>query len=138
MSEIANVCTVSLLIFPKYALFLKRISKKVNDMNWVFPAEFWIPIVFPNFNFNCPKILELKNLPEQVKKEFCCQNLFWPFNVWINCSNDLKNFANSPPSAWNFKSFSQSLEQFFLTVGQNNFINKYFWKGVHHTRLNSL
>jgi hypothetical protein len=33
-------------------------------------------------------------------------------------------FANSWPSALNFKSFSQSLEQFFLTVGQNNFGNK--------------
>jgi hypothetical protein len=29
-------------------------------------------------------------------------------------------FANSRPSAWNFESFSQSLEQFFLTVGQDN------------------
>ena len=29
----------------------------------------------------------------------------------------LKKFANSRPSALNFKSFSQSLEQFFLTVG---------------------
>ena len=32
----------------------------------------------------------------------------------MNCSSDLKNF----------KSFSRSLEQFFLTVGQNNFGNK--------------
>ena len=32
--------------------------------------------------------------------------------------------ANSRPSASNFKSFSRSLEQFFLTVGQNNFGNK--------------
>ena len=45
--------------------------------------------------------------------------------VWINCSSDLKNFANSRPSASNFKSFSRSLEKFFLTaVGQNNFGNK--------------
>ena len=35
-----------------------------------------------------------------------------------------KNFANSRPSASNFKNFSRSLEQFFLTVGQNNFGNK--------------
>ena len=35
-----------------------------------------------------------------------------------------KIFANSRPSASNFKSFSQSLEQFLLTVGQNNFGNK--------------
>ena len=50
--------------------------------------------------------------------------MFWPFTVWINCSSDLKNFANSRPSASKFKSFCQSLEQFFLTVGQNNFGNK--------------
>ena len=42
----------------------------------------------------------------------------------MNCSGDLKYFANSRPSASNFKSFSRSLEQFFLTVGQNNFGSK--------------
>ena len=66
----------------------------------------------------------LINLQEQVKKAFCYQKLFWPFTVWINCSSDLKTFANSPPSVSNFKSLSLSLEQFFLTVGQNNFGNK--------------
>ena len=66
----------------------------------------------------------MRNLQEQVKKAFCYQKLFWPFTVWINCSSDLKNFANSRPSTSNFKSFSRSLEQFFLTVGQNNFGNK--------------
>ena len=45
-------------------------------------------------------------------------------SVTKNCSSDLKHFANSRPSASNFKSFSRSLEQFFLTVGQNNFDNK--------------
>ena len=39
-------------------------------------------------------------------------------------NSDIKNFANSRLSASNFKSFSLSLEQFFLTVGQNNFGNK--------------
>ena len=113
-----------------------------------FSSDFWIPIFYSNFNSN----------------DFCYQNLFWPFNVWINCSNDHKNFANSRPSASNFKSFSRSLkpfwtdqncfghiegqginlqlffkfsafslefqkfsrslEQLFLTVGQNNFGNK--------------
>ena len=79
----------------------------------------------------------MRNLQEQVKKTFCYQKLFWPFTVWINCSSDLKNFANSQPSASNFKSFSRSLEQFFLTVGQNNFGNKIpfllyecFWKNI--------
>ena len=66
----------------------------------------------------------MKNLQEQVKKAFFYQKLFWPFTVWINCSINLNNFANSWPSASNFKSFSRSQEQFFLTVGQNNFGNK--------------
>ena len=60
----------------------------------------------------------------KLKKAFCYQKLFWPFTVWINCSSDLKIFANSRPSVSNFKSFSRSLEHFFLTVGQNNFCNK--------------
>ena len=50
--------------------------------------------------------------------------MFWPFTTQINCSSDLKIFANSRPSASNFKSFSRSLEQFFLSVGQTNFGNK--------------
>ena len=56
--------------------------------------------------------------------------MFWPFTVSINCSSHPKYFANSWPSASNFKCFSQSLEQFFLTVGQNNFGNKipFFFK----------
>ena len=66
----------------------------------------------------------MRNLQEQVKKAFCYQKLFWPFTVWINCSSDLKKFANSQPSASNFKSFSRSPEHFFLKVGQNNFDNK--------------
>ena len=55
----------------------------------------------------------------KVNKAFCFKN----------CSDlllvsDLKMFANSRPSALNYKSFSQSLEQFFPTLGQNNFGNK--------------
>ena len=49
---------------------------------------------------------------------------FSPSTIWMNYSTYLKNFANSRPSDSNFKSFSRSLEQFFLTVGQNNFGNK--------------
>ena len=60
----------------------------------------------------------MRNLQEQVKKAFCYQKLFWPFTVWINCSSDLKNFANSRPSASNFKSFSRSLKPYQNTKGQ--------------------
>ena len=44
--------------------------------------------------------------------------------LYLKVFSDLKKFANSQPSASNFKSFSQSQKQFFLTVGQNNFGNK--------------
>ena len=65
----------------------------------------------------------MRNLQEQVKKAFCYQKLFWPFTVWINCCSDLKNFANSRPSASNFKSFSRSLEQIF-----SHSRSEQFWK----------
>ena len=68
-----------------------------------FPADFYIPKNFSNLNYNCFIFLNLRNLQEQVKKEFCYQKLFWPFTVWINCSSDLKNFANSRPLASNSK-----------------------------------
>ena len=42
----------------------------------------------------------------------------------INYFSYLKKISNSQPSAANFKSFSLSLEQIFLTVGQNNYGNK--------------
>ena len=76
--------------------------------------------------YNCSIFWVLRNLQEQVKKAFCYQKLFWPFTVWINCSSDLKKIANSQPSASNYKSFSQSLEQFFLTVVQYNFGTKIY------------
>ena len=38
--------------------------------------------------------------------------------------SDLKKITNSRPSASNFKSFSRSLVQFFLTVGKKKFGNK--------------
>ena len=60
----------------------------------------------------------------KLKKHSVTKKMFWPFTAWTNCSSDLKIFANSRPSASSFKSFSRSLEQFFLTVGQNNFANK--------------
>ena len=55
------------------------------------PADLWIPIFFSNFNSDCcSNLLDTRNLHEQVKKAFCYQNSFWPFNVWINCYSDLK------------------------------------------------
>ena len=85
-----------------------------------FPVCFWIPINFSNLNSNCSNLSDMRNLREQVKKVFCCQKLFWPFTVWINCSRDLKKNSNCRIS----KDRSRSLEQFLLTVGQNNFGNK--------------
>ena len=43
---------------------------------------------------------------------------------YVHCSSDLKSFANSRSSASTSKSYFQSIEQFFLTVDQNNFRKK--------------
>ena len=80
----------------------------------------------------------MRNLQEQVKKAFCYQKLFWPFTVWMNCSTDLKNVANSRPSASNFRKNSGSLEQVFLTVDKNNFCNNIpFWGDKTNRRCQS-
>jgi hypothetical protein len=49
------------------------------------------------------------------------QKDYWPFTFWINCSSDLKRFANSRPFSIEFQKFSWI---FFLTLGRNNFGNK--------------
>ena len=79
----------------------------------IFPV--WILIVLIHYN--------LETSSNKLKKHSVTKNC-WPFTVRINCSSDPKYFENSQLSASNFKSFSWSLEQFFLTVGQNNFGNK--------------
>ena len=110
---------------------------KVRDLYHKFDFLNFLCIIQNPNNFflfeYCSNLLDLRNLQEQVEKAFCFQKMFWPLSLfeYLTCSNDLKNIANSWPPASNFKSFSKSLEQFFLTVGQNNFGNKipflYLW-----------
>ena len=88
-----------------------------------FPVGFSIPIIFSNLNCNCSNVLEMRNLLELTKNSILIQKLYKLFTVPINCSSYLKN---SWPSTSNFKSFSRSIEQFFLTVGQNNLVTMIF------------
>ena len=76
-----------------------------------------MPIIFSSLNYNCYIALGLRNLQQQVKRHSVS-------NIVLNCSRHLKIFVNSGPSTSNFKSFSQTLKQLFLTVGQNNYGNK--------------
>ena len=39
-----------------------------------FSCRFLNPNIFPNLNYNCSNILDLRNLQEQVKKAFCFKN----------------------------------------------------------------
>ena len=113
-------------MYWKFSNCIMKISSKCNVEKGFskFSCMFLNSDDFFNLKSNCSNLLDMRNLQEQVKKAFCYQKLFWPFTVSINFSSDLKHFANSRPSASNFKSFSQSLEQLFLTLGQNNFDNK--------------
>ena len=47
------------------------------------------------------------NLQEQLKKTFCYQNWFWPFNVWKNYSSDLKHFSRSSRTIFSHSSSEQ-------------------------------
>ena len=72
-------------------------------------------------NYNFSNLLDLRSFQEQVKKNSDakkCSDL--SLLEYLDCSSDLKKIANPRPSASNLKSFSRSLDQFLLTVGQNN------------------
>ena len=58
--------------------------------------QFWI------IHYNCSNESDQRNLQDHVKKVFCFKNCFY---IWINCPGDLKNLANSRPSASNSKKF---------------------------------
>ena len=99
--------------------------------------QYKILIDFSNFSYRFlnPSYFFWKTSKNKLKKYSVTKNCS---DLFTNCSSDLKSIANSRPSASNFKNFSRSLEQFFLTVGQNNFGNKiplpfqklswFFWK----------
>ena len=108
------LCDISKNLIFKFRLSVHQLKTQINYFS-SFSCRFLNPnIFFSNLNYICSNLLDIRNLQKQVKKLFSYQKLFWPFIVWINFSRDLKNFRH----------FSQSQEQFFLTVGQNNFGNK--------------
>ena len=91
--------------------------------------------IIPHFSIATKKTLS-------IFKALCYQKLFQPFTVWINCSSDLKNLKIWKFSAFSleFQKFFWSLEKFFLTVGQNKYVDfhifskpflnlKYGWQG---------
>ena len=65
----------------------------------------------------------MRSLKEQVKKHYVSKIV-----LTFHCLNKLfswsQNFCSCLAFSLEFQNFSRSLEQFFLTVGQNNFGNK--------------
>ena len=102
--------------------WLKEIFLHVSKSQYFF--SIWIVLIY--------KIWE--TFRHKLKTKTCSELSA----VWINCSTDLKNVANSRPSALNFKKISGSLEQVFLTVDKNNFCNKIpFWGDKTNRRCQS-
>ena len=82
-----------------------------------FPVGFWIPIIFSTLNLNCSNVLDLRN---KLKKSSVSKIV-----LTFHCFLQFQNFCKFLDSASDFKRFSRSLEQFFLTLlGQNNFGSK--------------
>ena len=51
----------------------------LNNMKWYF-SNFSCMFLNPNLNSNCSNLLSMRNVQEQVKKEFCyqnCSDLLW-------------------------------------------------------------
>ena len=108
---------------------MNRFSKPVNIQK----TFFWLFLHVSKSQYFFPFWLIIVLIWEKSRNKleklgnytvYCYQKMFWPFTAGINCSSDHKDFENSQPSASNFNSFSWSLEQFFLSVGQKNLINK--------------
>ena len=117
LSKALSIVDVSHIKVQSFGISGNKNRLLQNDYmhGWLFSnfsCMFLNPNIFFNLNSNCYNSLDKRNLQEQDKKASCYQKLFWPFTIWINCSSDFKIFANFWPSASNFKSFSQSLEQF--------------------------
>ena len=101
--------------------FLQRQSEhiiKVKGQN-----NFWQQNVFLTCYWRFPRSNKLEQLELKLEKIIGIQKHAGKVTVQINCSSDLKIFANYRPSASNFTRFSRSLEQFF-SHGLNNFGNK--------------
>ena len=92
---------------------LKKIRRKIkNKVRIIIFSNFSWMFVISNIFFQFEFLFVLiyfvwESSRNKLKKDFCYQKIFWPFAVWLNCSSDLKFFANVRPS-----------------VGQNNFGNK--------------
>ena len=95
-----------------------------KSISTIFTTNFLDEEIWTFSNFSC-MFLNPRNLQEQVKKAFCYQKLFWPFTVWVNCSSDLKSFANSGPTVSNLETFSQSIEHFFSQEVRSILVTKY-------------
>ena len=100
-SEYFSFCEI--VTYKEHLIFLQ-----ISNRNDFFQSELKL------FYF-----LDLRKLQYQVKKAFSYKKLFWPFTVWINCSMQWsQKFCNFSAFSLESKIFSQTLEQFFLTVGQ--------------------
>ena len=102
--------------------FGKLISDHWNDFStqYVVCHKFWNKIPFL-FCFSSYIPIICSNLLDRIEtfkklESIIIPKLFWTFTVGMNCSSDLKNSANSQPSASNFKSFSQSLNRTILVT----------------------
>ena len=111
---IPGCCYCAMLLWAKckYWKIMENFTELVDNFSNFSCMFLNLNIFFQYLNL-IVLIFEHEKLQEQVKKAFCYKKLFWPFTVWIDCSGDFKNLANTWPSASFFKSFSWPLEHFF-------------------------
>ena len=101
-------------------LLWEEIVLVIKKNFWNLRHRGWRPRIYKNF-----EITRTICLNNERSEHFLVTECFSNFScMFLNPNLSFPNFSNSRPSASNFKSFSRSLEQFLLTVGQNNFGNK--------------
>ena len=98
---------------------------------FTFSSSFEIPIFFPDLNFNSYNAFDLRNLQGKLKIWYVSKIVL----TWLCLKTLLKwcqKFCNLP---WISKSYSQSLEFFFLPVSQNTFFYFGLWLDLSCTRI---
>ena len=107
---------------------------KVLKQNWVWVKHWWLLQVSRNFltcscrflhsNYLFQLAFKLYWIWRNLQKSIMIQKSFWPLTVWINCYSDLRHFANSRHSAWNFQTFFFSINRVIISHSRSEWFYK--------------
>ena len=77
---LVGMATCTILLSKTAGCCCAKSQKVLHITFLIFPACFYIPIIFSNLNSNCTNVLDLETSRNKLKKAFCfknCSDLLW-------------------------------------------------------------